>query len=203
MQLILATYNLHKIREYKAILKEMFASLDLYSLRDFPSYESGEEVGATFEENATQKALHAAGQIEGLILADDSGLVVPALGGEPGVYSSRYAGNDASDKDNRQKLLQNLSNLTEKERFGYFECAITLASKKGVIKTAKGACEGTLLLQEKGSGGFGYDSLFVKYDYNKTFGQLEETVKNRVSHRRKALDKLLPTIEALILLEEK
>ena len=198
MKLVLATRNLHKLREFKAILKALFPTLDLYSLRDFPDYQPAKEVATTFEENAMAKAVHAAASLNALVLADDSGLVVPALGGEPGVFSARYAGDDASDKDNRAKLVQKLSILPDKERVGYFECAIAIASGKGPIKMAKAICEGSLLAEEKGGNGFGYDPLFMKYDYNKTFAELDEAIKNRISHRRRALDKLIPTLDSLI-----
>ena len=202
MKMVLATNNLHKLREFKAILKALFPSIDLYSLRDFPDYKAQEEIGQSFEEIAIAKATHAAKQLNALVLADDSGLVVPALGGAPGVLSARYAGNEATDKDNRIKLIQKINELPEKDRSSYFECAIAIASNKGLLKCSKGTCEGYLLTQEKGGGGFRYDPIFVKYDYNKTLAELDEAIKNRISHRRKALDRLVPTIDALLLQED-
>jgi len=202
MKLIIATGNLHKIREYKAILKQLFPSADLYTLRDFPSYKAPPENGTSFEENATIKAISAASELKALVLADDSGLVLPALNGEPGVRSARYSGEQATDQDNRNKILLKLKNLSEKERVGYYECAICIADESGVIKNVRGFCEGFLLSEERGGNGFGYDPLFIKYDYNKTFSELDESIKNRISHRRKAIDKLLPLLESKLSLEE-
>ena len=150
-------------------------------------------------EIAELKAVHAAKALGKYVLADDSGLVVPALNGEPGILSRRYAGNDASDKDNRDKLTLKMKNLPEDGRFAYFECALSLAAPDGVIKTLRGVCEGHLLLESRGRGGFGYDPLFIKHDYNKTFAELEEDIKNRISHRRKAFDKLIPYLESELL----
>jgi XTP/dITP diphosphohydrolase len=196
--LVLASSNIHKIREFKAMLKP-FAVLDVLSLVDFPNYIPPEETGSTFEENATLKAAHAATTLKHWVLADDSGLVVPALGGAPGVYSARFAGKDATDADNRKKLLDVMQHLLDDDRSAYYECQIVLASPQGVKKVTRGLCEGTVLTQEKGGGGFGYDPLFVKLEYNKSFAELEESVKNRVSHRRKAFDKLIPSLESLVL----
>ena len=196
MQLILATNNLHKILELKAILKPLFSKIDVLSLKDFPEYCPPEETGSTFAENAELKAQDCAKALKCLTLADDSGLVIPALGGEPGVKSRRYAGEEASDKENREKLIENLKDLPAHKRAGYYECALCLANESGIIKTVSGLCEGEITLEPRGSGGFGYDPIFVKYDYNKTMAELSEDTKNRISHRRRALDKLLLTLEA-------
>ena len=195
MQLVLATNNLHKILELKTMLKPLLKGIDLFSLRDFPDYLPPEEVGETFIENAELKATHTAKALNMFAIADDSGLVVPALGGEPGLRSARYAGEDATDKENRNKLIEKLSTLSDESRTGYFECALTLASPEKVIKTVQGFCEGTLIIEPRGRSGFGYDSIFVKYDYNKTMAELDEDTKNRISHRRRALDKLQITLE--------
>lgn len=198
VQLVLATTNVHKIRELRSILKKSFPSLDVRSLLDFPNYVPPEETGSTFEENATIKAVDAAKKLHCWALGDDSGLSVPALGGRPGVYSARYAGKGATDRDNRKKLLEEMRALQENDRQAVFICSLALASPEGLIKKhVQGVSEGTILTEERGSCGFGYDSLFLKYDYSKTFGELEEDVKNRISHRRKALDKLLITLESL------
>ncbi len=197
MKLIIASRNIHKIREFRSMLKKI-NGLDLLSLIDFPSYEPLPENGATFEENATVKAEHAAKVLNHWVLADDSGLVVPALNGAPGVFSRRYAGENASDKDNRRKLLKDMAHIQEPYRQAYFECWVVLASPEGVKKIAKGMSEGMITEQERGSLGFGYDSLFVKHEYGKTFAELEEDTKNRISHRRKALDKIVPTLEAIL-----
>ncbi|MBI5274534.1 MAG: XTP/dITP diphosphatase [Chlamydiales bacterium] len=197
MKLIIATTNFHKFREYKAMLKNL-SGIDLYSLRDFPNYIPPEETGLSFEENAIIKASHAANALNELVLADDSGLVVPSIGGEPGIYSARYAGGDATDAENRKKLLDKMQLLQENQRAAYFECVIVLAASHKIIKTTHGFLEGTIAHEERGRNGFGYDPIFMKYDYNKTIAELEEDVKNRISHRRKALDKLIATLESLV-----
>jgi XTP/dITP diphosphohydrolase len=193
MKLILATTNLHKIREFRDMLKG-FKDFDILSLRDFPSYVPPEETGSSFEENAKLKALIAAKHLKHLVLADDSGLVIPSLNGEPGVFSARYAGQHASDRENREKLINNLKSLPEEKRIGYFECSIAIATEEGLKKITSGLCEGRLLLSPKGSHGFGYDPLFIKHEYSKTFAEMEDELKNRISHRRKAFDKLLTTL---------
>lgn len=197
LELVIASTNMHKVREFKTLLKSL-ARFDLLSLCDFPNYIPPEETGKTFEENAILKAEHAAKTLHRWVIADDSGLVVPALNGAPGVFSARYAGNDATDLENRKKLLDEMQHLMEEDRQAFFECAIALASPEGLKKCVKGTCEGTLLIKERGAGGFGYDSLFVKHGYNKTFAELGESVKNRISHRRKALDKIMLPLESLI-----
>lgn len=196
MQLVIATTNLHKIREIRSILKPLY-NFDFYTLHDFPNYIPPEETGSTFEENAFLKATHAARSLKQWVLADDSGLVIPALHDKPGVNSSRYAGLNATDKDNREKLIKELEKLSDDERIGYYVCAIALASPEGIQKQVKGHCEGRLITMPRGGGGFGYDSLFLKYDYSKTFAEIDEEMKNRISHRRKALDKLLPTFDLM------
>jgi len=196
MQLVIASRNVHKIREFRAMLKSL-PKFDILSLIDFPNYQPPEETGSSFEENSILKAEHAAKALNRLVIADDSGLVIPALGGAPGIYSRRYAGPQATDKENRVKLLQDMLHLQEPYRQGYFECMISLASPDGIKKTVKGTCEGTITDQERGSKGFGYDPIFVKFEYGKTFAEIEEDIKNRISHRRKALDKLLPSLDAI------
>ena len=197
MELVIGSRNIHKIREFKSMLKKM-GPFDLISLLDFPNYTPLPETGSSFEENAIIKATHAAKILGKLVLADDSGLVVPALQGKPGIISQRFAGEHASDKENRKKLLQEMSSLQESMRHAYFECSIALASPQGLLKTSKGAVEGIILSDEKGSHGFGYDALFLKHEYGKTFAQLDEETKNRISHRRKALDKIAPVLENLL-----
>ncbi len=196
MELIIASRNVHKIRELRDILKHL-KNIDLLSLLDFPLYIPREEDGTSFEENAILKATHAAETLGKWALADDSCLVVPAIAGKPGVYSRRYAGEHATDKENRLKLLQEMKHLDHNQRQGYFECCIAVASPEGLEKCVKGISEGMIADSDRGSLGFGYDSLFIKHEYGKTFAELEETIKNRISHRRKALDKLMPFLESI------
>src|SRR5215467_9751989 len=140
MQLVLATSNLHKVRELRDMLKSYkeLKNLDILSLLNFPEYVSPPEDGVTFRENAEIKAKHAAKKLNQWVLADDSGLVVPAIKGEPGVYSARYAGLEATDAENRQKLLINMQGLQGIDRTGYFECCLSLASPEGIKKSVCG-----------------------------------------------------------------
>ena len=196
MEIVIASKNLHKIREMKAILRTQY-SFDLLSLLDFPDYTTPEETEMTFEENALIKAVHAAKTLKRWVIADDSGLVVPVLGEAPGVRSARYAGRGSSDKENREKLIKALHTIPESERAAYYVCALALAAPDGIQMQVKGHCEGSLILTPRGSQGFGYDPLFLKYDYNKTFAEIDEETKNKISHRRKALDKLTSILETL------
>jgi XTP/dITP diphosphohydrolase len=196
VDLVIASTNIHKVREFRALLKPL-KSFDLLSLLDFPQYIPPEETGKTFEENAILKAVHAAKELNKCVIADDSGLVVPALSGAPGVFSARYAGKDATDMENRKKLLEEMQYLMEEDRSAFYECAIALATPDGLKKTATGFCEGSLLFKDRGGSGFGYDPLFIKHGYNKTFAELQDVVKNRISHRRKAVDKILLALESL------
>ncbi len=196
MKLVIASRNVHKIREIRSMLKGTL-KCDLFSLIDFPNYTPPQESGTTFEENAILKAVHAASALNAWVIADDSGLTVPSLGGAPGLHSARYAGENATDKDNRKKLLKAMEPFNEENRDAYFECCIALASPDGLEKTVSGRCEGIITEDERGGQGFGYDSIFKKHEYSKTFAELEEEVKNRISHRRKAIDKMLLTLETL------
>lgn len=196
MEIVIASTNVHKIREFRSLLKSL-KHFDVLSLVDFPSYTPLEETGKTFEEIVSTKAVHAAKALNRLVLADDSGLVVPALSGEPGIRSARYAGDDATDRENRQKLLSEMKSLQEAGRYAYFECWIAIASPEGLKKVERGTCEGMIVEQEKGRHGFGYDPVFRKHEYSKTFAELDETIKNRISHRRKAFDKISLFLESL------
>lgn len=196
MEIVLASTNVHKILEFRDMLKK-FEHIDVLSLLNFPQYTPPEETGTTFQENALLKAQHAAKALNKCVLADDSGLVVPALNGDPGVRSSRYAGEEATDAENRHKLLAALEGKREHERSAYFECCLVLVKPDGTIKTVTGTCEGMILAEERGRNGFGYDPLFAKNEYDKTFAELDPSTKNRISHRRKAFEKLLVTLETL------
>lgn len=201
MDLVIATQNPHKVREIRSILRRL-KHFELYSLLDFPKYIPPEETGNTFEENAILKAVHAAAALNKWTIADDSGLVVPAIGGAPGVYSARYAGPKVTDKDNRRKLLKEMEKLEELGRSAYFECAIALASPDGLKKCVRGIAEGVILTEERGGNGFGYDPLFLKHDYNQTFAEMDENLKNQISHRAKALEKLRFALEMVPVKEE-
>jgi len=194
LKLLIASGNMHKIREFRAMLKGL-KGIDVYSLLDFPEYQAEEEIGNSFEEIASKKALHAAKACGLLTIADDSGLVMPALAGEPGIFSARYAGAQATDQDNRLKLLDKMRGLHDEQRHGYFVCSIALALPEHVIKVVTGKCEGEILEKPRGGNGFGYDPLFLKHDYGKTFAEMDEALKNRISHRHKAFSKIIPYIQ--------
>lgn len=186
--LLVATKNAHKTSEIAAILGPSWEVTDLTA---HPEIEAPEETGETFEENAKIKALAAARVFPGIVLADDSGLEVDALGGAPGVKSARYAGENATDADNRALLLKELEkeDARGKARSARFRCVLALAQGDMVLGVFDGAVEGIIVNREKGSGGFGYDPLFVPEGYCETFGELPAEVKNQLSHRARALAK--------------
>lgn len=196
MEIVIASSNLHKVREFRDMLRPL-KHIEILSLKHFPKYEPPEEDKSSFKENAAAKAEHAAKTLNKWVLADDSGLVVPALNGEPGVISRRYAGLQATDAENRKKLLERMQGFSDDERTAYFECCLALASPEGLKKSVTGTCEGFIISHERGNQGFGYDALFVKNDYDKTFGELDENTKNRISHRRKAFEKMALYLEVL------
>lgn len=196
MEIVIASTNLHKVREFREMCKQL-KNIDFLSLLNFPDYVQIEETGETLEENAILKAVDAAKKLNKWVIADDSGLFVPILEGAPGVKSRRYASDEATDSENRHRLLQDLEWMDEYKRSAYFECCLALATPEGVKKCVTARCEGYITNAERGNHGFGYDSIFIKNEYNKTFAELDESVKNQVSHRIKALQKLLPTLESL------
>jgi XTP/dITP diphosphohydrolase len=205
ISLVLATQNLHKVREFRAIFRDPRIMrvlgdqpFDLLSLRDFPEFLVTEETGKTFRENAECKALAAAKSLNLPVLADDSGLVIPALQGAPGVFSARFAGPGGSDRDCRKALLAAMSGLHGEQRYGFYECWLSLATPEGELWTSSGICEGEILPSERGPGGFGYDPLFLRHEYAKTFGELDEATKNRISHRRRAFDRIMPYLVKLL-----
>ena len=186
--LLLATRNAHKTVEVRAILAP--AGWTVSDLSTHPEWPEVEETGVTFADNAALKALAASERLPGaVVLADDSGLEVDALGGAPGVFSARYAGPDADDAANRRKLLAELARLgvSEHRPTARFRCHITLACDGTRIGDFDGTVEGTLVSSERGAGGFGYDPLFVPEGFAETFGELPAEVKNRLSHRARAL----------------
>jgi len=185
--LLVATHNSHKTEEIRVILADHFDNItDLRTQKDHPAPE---ESGTTFEANARIKALDASKRFPSdTILADDSGLEVDALNDFPGVHSARYAGPNATDRDNRLKLLKALEGVTE--RGARFRCVIVLAKAGEVQATFEGACEGHIAEEQTGQSGFGYDTLFVPEGYYESFGLLRGEIKNTISHRAEALEKL-------------
>ncbi|MCG6971645.1 MAG: XTP/dITP diphosphatase [Desulfobacterales bacterium] len=184
--LVIATRNKGKTKEIKDLLKDY--PVDIKNLDDFGSIPQIEEDGDTFDENAYIKASFAA-RILGLpALADDSGLIVEALDGAPGIHSARYAGENASDKEKYLKLLHEMKGKTN--RRAAFECVISVAIPTGAALTYEARCEGIIAEEPAGSNGFGYDPVFFYPPFHKTFAQISRSEKNRISHRGKALAEL-------------
>jgi XTP/dITP diphosphohydrolase len=186
MQLILATRNAHKTGEIQRLLGREIALRDL---AHHPEISEVDESGSTFEENALLKAVTVSKELPGLVIADDSGLEVVALGGAPGIYSARYAGQSATDEQNIRKLLGELArrNVPSEGRGARFRCVIALARGGKSLGLFEGVIEGTIVDPPRGRGGFGYDPVFQPTGFNQTFGEMEPELKNRVSHRAKAI----------------
>lgn len=183
MKLIIATRNAHKLEEINSIFN--FNGLEIQSAFDFPNVPDVVEDGDTLEANAIKKAVTFAQAIGELTLSDDSGLEVFALNNEPGVYSARYSGENATDSENNEKLIRELSGKAE--RRAQFRTAIALAFPDGTIKTVEGKCMGKIIDTPRGEHGFGYDPLFVPDGYEQTFAELGAEIKNEISHRARAL----------------
>lgn len=185
MNLLLASRNPHKTREFQQLLGKEFVFDDLQSL---PEIQIAEETGRTFAENATLKAVGASKSSQSLVIADDSGLEVEALGGAPGVYSARYAGENASDADNITKLFRELKDVAD--RSARFRCVIVLAQRGKVRRMFEGVVEGQIVDLPRGANGFGYDPVFRPDGFQQTFAEMTEELKNRISHRAKAIGAL-------------
>ena len=181
-RLIVATRNAHKVEEIRSILRG-YEVCDLSVITDPPEVE---ETGTTFLENAKLKALAISEVTDALVLSDDSGLEVDALDGAPGVYSARYAGEDGNDALNNEKLLRELSGVTE--RGARFRCVIVFAQAGQSLAHFAGAVEGRILEAAKEGGGFGYDPLFAPEGFTESFAELGEETKNMLSHRARALE---------------
>ncbi len=192
MKLAIATNNQHKLQEIRAILGDSFE--ELLSLKDLGIDVDVEETGTTLEENALIKA-RAILALSGIAtLADDTGLMVDALNGAPGVYSARYAGEEHNDAKNRALLLKNLDGV--KDRSAHFATVIALCYPDGKTLTASGCVNGEILLSERGTEGFGYDSLFFSTELGKTFAEATQAEKNSVSHRGRALRAMLELVKS-------
>lgn len=192
MQLLIATRNAHKTREFRELLGDDFEVSDLGA---FPEIKLPNETGGTFEENAKIKAA-AVSQDRQLqdrhlrVIADDSGLEVDALGGSPGIFSARYAGENASDQANIEKLLRELERVGAhaiSKRRARFRCVLALACAGTILNTVSGVVDGTIVDLPRGSHGFGYDPVFLPEGFDQTFGELPAEVKNQISHRARAV----------------
>jgi len=180
---VLATTNKNKVAEFKELMSDF--PVEVKSLSDFGPLPPAVEDGSTFDENAYKKALHTAKVLGIPAIADDSGLSVNALNGDPGIYSARYAGEGATDEENVQKLLENMQGVTD--RSAYFSCVLSIAVPSGPALTYESTCEGSILKQPRGTSGFGYDPVFYYEPLKKSFAELTLEEKNQVSHRGKVL----------------
>jgi XTP/dITP diphosphohydrolase len=195
MKVVLATNNPGKVREIREILAPR--GIEVVSLSEYPGLAEIKEDGDTFKDNAAIKALAACEHTNLVALADDSGLEVDCLDGAPGVYSSRFAGEEKDDAANNRRLLELLASVPEKERTARFRCVVAIVDREGWIYTAEGTCEGIIAMEPRGEGGFGYDPLFYLPEYGKTFAELEPEIKNKISHRARALAGALDILSEL------
>ena len=195
-QIILSSGNKHKISEIRNILKDMpfeVVSKDDMGYEDFDVEEDGE----TLEANAFKKAEELHKLVKGIVIADDTGLFVDALNGEPGVYSARYAGEHVSYKENNKLLLKNLNGVPTEKRTAYFKTVIAVVFENGRKVTAEGSVKGNIAFEEQGENGFGYDPLFIVEGTGKTFAEMSAEEKNKLSHRARALMNLKEKLEDL------
>lgn len=192
-KLIISTSNKNKVKEIKDLLRHLDLEVLSKDELDIEKFETIED-GHTLEENSLKKAKDLKERIDHMVIADDSGLFVNSLNGEPGVHSSRYCGIDGRDDLNIEKLLKNLAN---KDRSAYFKTVISLISEDGEVHTVEGICQGLIAHSAKGNNGFGYDPVFIPDGYDKTFAELGDEAKNKISHRGKALEKLKKVIEKI------
>jgi len=195
-EIIIATKNKGKVRDFE----QLFSNKDIRvkSLLDFPELPEVEETGTTFTENAIIKAEAISKKFKKIVIADDSGLSVDALSGQPGVYSARYAGPNKSDEENIQKLLKELEGVPQAERTGRFHCALALVIPNGETHIVEGTCEGLITDEPIGEHGFGYDPIFFVEALGKTMAELTSEQKNEISHRANALQKLVPLVDKLL-----
>lgn len=196
-RIILSSGNVHKVNEIKGILQDMpfeIVSKDDLGYHDFDVVEDG----STLQENALKKAEELHKLTKGIVIADDTGLFVDALDGEPGVYSARYAGEDATYADNNKLLLSKLKDVSKEKRTAYFKTVIAVVFEDGRKLIAEGICKGYIEVQERGIRGFGYDPLFVVQGTDRTFSEMTEAEKNKISHRANALRNLKDKLEVAI-----
>lgn len=195
MKIVLATRNLHKVRE----IQEIFSGLPVtfISVSEFKNAPEVVEDGMSFEENAIKKALAISQFTNQFALADDSGIEVDFLNAKPGIHSARFAGDTATDDENNKKLLQLLENIPWNKRSARYRCVMALASPDSRVQTAEGTCEGMIALKPEGQNGFGYDPLFYYPPLGKTLGLVDAEVKNKFSHRYHALEGIKLFIEKI------
>ena len=195
--LVVGSRNRKKREEIVEILGDL--GLDLRDLTSYPDAPEVVEDGATFADNARKKAVELARHLGQWVLGEDSGLVVPALNGRPGVYSARYAGKQGDDEANNDRLLAELAPLPDDRRAAFYVCTAALADPQGEVHAVvEGRCNGIIIRERRGKGGFGYDPLFLIPEYHRTFGELSPRVKHALSHRARALAQLRPVLRKLL-----
>lgn len=196
--ILIATQNKGKKEEILDILKDVSGVL-FKDIEDFPFIPVVEENGNTYQENAIKKATILAKACNTWVLADDSGLEIDALGGRPGIFSSRYAGPNATDEKNREKVLSELKGVPREKRTARFICSMALASPHQLLLVVEGRCDGFITQEPRGNKGFGYDPIFYITQYHQTFGELHPSIKNMISHRAGALrqfkERIIPLIQ--------
>ena len=193
IRLVLGSRNKKKLKEMLALLGDL--PLELTDLTPYPDAPEVEETAETFVGNATLKATQLAPALGAWVIGEDSGLCVPALGGAPGVYSARYAGTHGDDNANNDRLLRDMATFSGDARAAYYVSTAVLADPTGkVLVSVEGRCHGVIVAERRGSGGFGYDPLFLIPEYGQTFGELPPEVKQQMSHRAKAFAQLRPVI---------
>jgi XTP/dITP diphosphohydrolase len=196
--LVVGTRNRKKREEILEILRDL--GIDVRDLTAYPDAPEVAEDGDTFEANARKKAVELARNLKTWVLGEDSGLVVPGLNGRPGVYSARYAGKQGDDAANNARLLAELAPLPDDRRAAYYVCSAVVADPTGKVRaTAEGRCHGVIIKEHRGTGGFGYDPLFLIPEYHQTFGELSARVKHALSHRGRALTQLRPLLRTLLI----
>lgn len=187
-EVIIATKNAGKAREFERMFKPL--GYQVKTLLDYPDFQDVEETGSTFKENAILKAEAVSKAFGRMVIADDSGLIIDALGGKPGIYSARYAGEEKNDQKNMDKVLDELESIPDDKRQARFYCALAIAAPGKRTETVSGTCEGRILREKRGTYGFGYDPIFYSEEKGKAMAELMPEEKSEISHRANALQKL-------------
>ncbi|MBL4951202.1 XTP/dITP diphosphatase [Neobacillus sp. YIM B02564] len=195
-EVIIATKNPGKAKEFEHIFSPR--GITIRTLLDFPDLPEVEETGSTFEENAILKAETVSRALNKMVMGDDSGLIIDALGGRPGIYSARYAGEPKNDENNIDKVLSELTHVPKEKRTARFYCALALAVPGQETFTVSGTCEGEILEEKRGKNGFGYDPIFFLPEIGRTMAELTSDEKNKISHRANALKKLDAELDSLL-----
>lgn len=198
-KLVVATRNRGKLVEIKKMLGESEIGIEVLSLGDYPDMPETVEDGVTFEQNAVKKAVEVSKYTGLLAMADDSGLEVDFLGDKPGVYSARFAGDNATNEENNKKLLEMMKGVKWENRTARFKCVMAICIPNKKVYTAEGVCDGYILDEPRGDKGFGYDPLFYYPELKKTFAELDMHEKNKVSHRSKAFKESLKILKEILL----